>query len=226
MKRNIITINEEKCNGCGLCITACHEGALQIIDGKAKLVSDIYCDGLGACLPVCPTGALKVTEREADEFDENEVNKLLSKKETKFAGCSSTKVKVFRKKPTNLSSNNGSSNLKQWPCQIRLIPSNAPFLNNANILIAADCTAFAYANIQNLMKDKTVIIGCPKLDNFDYSKKLTEIVKINNINSITILRMEVPCCGGIVFATQNALNESGKNIKLDVITISIDGEII
>ncbi len=236
MKRNIIKVHEDKCNGCGLCITACHEGALQLINGKAVLVSDVYCDGLGACLPACPTGALEIIERDAEEFDELEVEKLISQKQAvqdrvKFKGCPSTQARTFKRNIENVISpenvpRKAQSELRQWPCQIKLIPSNAPYLNNAKLLIAADCTAFAYRDIHSFMKNKITIIGCPKLDNTDYSEKLTEIISINNIESITIMRMEVPCCSGLVTAVKTAMENSNKIIPWNILTISTDGEIL
>jgi len=244
MKRKIIVIDEEKCNGCGVCINACHEGALELIDGKAKLISDSYCDGLGACLPECPTGAIKIEEREAEQFDEELVNKRMEqmKKEKKNSnesqkpmacGCPGMNVKTIEKKfsventPSIQSAGRVESQLRQWPCQIKLVPVNAPYFNNAHILIAADCTAYAYANVHNeFMRNKITIIGCPKLDDIDYAQKLGEILKQNQIKSITVLRMEVPCCGGIVQAVKNALISSGKMIPWSVYTISTDGQII
>ncbi len=242
MERNIIEIDEQKCNGCGICIDACHEGALQLIDGKAKLVSESYCDGLGNCLPECPTGAITIVQREAEAFDEDAVKKhideknVLPIKDNNLAcGCPGTMAKTIEKhsnttsRPiqSHASMNNNESELRQWPCQIKLVPVNAPYLANANLLVAADCTAYAYANIhQDFMKNKITLIGCPKLDDGDYSEKLTEILKRNEIKSITVLRMEVPCCGGIVHAVKNALISSGKMIPWSVITISTDGSII
>lgn len=238
MKRNIIRIDEEKCNGCGICIDACHEGALQLIDGKAKLVTDSYCDGLGACLPDCPTGALSIEKREADAFDEKAVQKHITENKQQpipnlACGCPGTQAKSIEKKqaadPSAKPQDNISigSQLRQWPCQIKLVPVNAPYLQNAHLLIAADCTAFAYGNIHNdFMKNKITLIGCPKLDNVDYSEKLTDILTHNNIKSITILRMEVPCCGGMVNAITAALKNSEKIIPWRVITISANGTII
>lgn len=207
MKRKIITIDEEKCNGCGICTTACHEGALKIIDGKARLISESYCDGLGNCLPECPADAIRIVEREAAAFDEEAVMKHMEE-------------------PHNTASEKPVSQLGQWPCQIKLVPANAPYFNNANLLIAASCTAYAYANIhQDFMKNKITIIGCPKLDEVDYSQKLTEIFANNDLKSITVLRMEVPCCGGIVHAVKNALLASGTMVPWNVVTISTDGSI-
>lgn len=243
MIRNIIKIDEEKCNGCGLCVDACHEGALQLIDGKAKLVSESYCDGLGDCLPECPTGAISIEKREANAFDkeavENNIKKMKENKEDTLPcgcpstnsqfldrGCPSQKTRLVNEQDTNEEIRNPKSNLMQWPIQIKLIPANAPYLNNTNLLIAADCAAFAYPNIQGLMKNKITLIGCPKLDSVDYSEKLTEILENNNIKSITILRMEVPCCGGLTNAVKNALIKSGKMIPWSIKTISIDGKIL
>lgn len=221
MKRKIVKIIEEKCNGCGICINACHEGALQLINGKAKLISDIYCDGLGDCLPACPTNAIEIIEREAEEYDEAAVMEKINKQKGKvFNGCPSMQFKKNENKEHNL------TNLNQWPCQIRLVPYNAKFLNNCDLLIAADCTAFAYPKIQEIMKDKVTIIGCPKLDDEDYSNKFIEIFKYNNINSITILRMEVPCCGGIVSALNRALEQTNTGNSVNIITVSVNGEVV
>jgi ferredoxin len=212
MIRNIIRIDEEKCNGCSACVNACHEGALQLIDGKARLVSESYCDGLGNCLPECPTGAITIEEREVNAYDREAVKNHMNQ----------TKVQ-----PVTPLAENILSQLGQWPCQLKLVPVNAPYLNNAHLLIAADCTAFAYANIhQKFMPGKITLIGCPKLDDIDYSEKLTAIFEQHGIKSITILRMEVPCCGGIVHAVTHALKNSGKMIPWSVITISTDGKIL
>ena len=206
MKRRIIRIDEEKCNGCGLCAEACHEGAIGIVDGKAKLMREDFCDGFGDCLPNCPTGAITFEEREAPEYDETAV------KEAKNSPVSAVK-------PT--------SRLAQWPCQIKLVPTQAPFFDGAKLLIAADCTAYAYAGMhEDFMKGKVTIIGCPKLDGVDYTDKLTEIIRNNDIKSVTIVRMEVPCCGGLQRAAENALKNSGKFIPWQVVTISRDGKIL
>ncbi len=235
MKRNILKIDQEKCNGCGLCINACHEGALQLINGKACLVSESYCDGLGNCLPQCPTGAISIEEREAEAFDAETVknNMNQSKKQSPpplARGCPGTQAKTIIKKQAVVESSpvaESQSELNQWPCQIQLVPVNAPYFDNANLLVAADCTAFAYANIhQKFMRNKITLIGCPKLDEVDYADKLTSILEQHEIKSITVLRMEVPCCGGIVHAVKQALTGSGKMVPWQVITISTDGTLI
>ena len=192
MIRKIIEIQEKKCNGCGLCASACHEGAIGMVDGKARLLREDYCDGLGDCLPQCPTGAITFVEREAAPYDEA-----------------------------------GISRLRQWPCQIKLVPVNAPYFHKAKLLIAADCTAYTYADFhRDFMKGKITLIGCPKLDGADYSEKLTEIIKNNDIRSVTILRMEVPCCGGLEMAVKKALQNSGKFFPWQVVTISTEGQIL
>ena len=237
MKRNIIKIDESKCNGCGLCVTACHEGALQLIEGKARLISESYCDGLGDCLPECPTGAIAIEERETAEYDEVAVNLHMAKNKPQPepaipCGCPGTQAKLLAKKqqpestPTH---DNGSlpSQLGQWPCQLKLVLLNAPYLDNAHLLIAADCTAFAYPNIhQTFMRNKITLIACPKLDDVDYSEKLTAILKQHEIKSVTVLKMEVPCCGGILQAVKKALSNSGKMIPWNVVTISTEGRIL
>ena len=238
MRRNIIKIDESKCNGCGLCVTACHEGALQLIDGKARLISESYCDGLGDCLPECPTGAIVIEERETAEYDEVAVNLHMAKSKpqpepetTIPCGCPGTQARLLAKKQVEstpvLASENSPSQLGQWPCQLKLVPINAPYLDNAHLLIAADCTAFAYPNIhQTFMRNKITLIACPKLDDLDYSEKLTAILKQHEIKSVTVLKMEVPCCGGILQAVKKALSNSGKMIPWNVVTISTDGRIL
>jgi MinD superfamily P-loop ATPase containing an inserted ferredoxin domain len=233
MVRKIVKIDEEKCNGCGLCAQACHEGAIGIVNGKAKLLRDDYCDGLGACLPSCPTEAIGFEEREAEEYNEAAVIENKSKiNETKpHLGCPGTSSKVFERKELQKESASIepviNSRLSQWPVQIKLVPVNAPYFENANLLIAADCTAYAYGDFHNkFIKNRIALIGCPKLDDGDYSEKLTAIIKNNNIKSVTIVRMEVPCCGGIENATKNALMKSGKMIPWQVVTISTDGRIL
>ncbi len=214
MKRKIVTINEAKCNGCGLCVSACHEGALQLVNGKAKLVSETYCDGLGDCLPECPTGAITIEEREAAAYD-------VPTHITVPNLTDSCAAKTSNERPQN------ESQLRQWPCQIRLVPVNAPYLENASLLIAADCTAYAYADIhRDFMRNKITLIGCPKLDAVDYAEKLTAILQAHEIKSLTILRMEVPCCGGLVNAVTTAMKNSGKMIPWQVVTISTDGHIL
>ena len=194
MVRRIIEIDREKCNGCGACSKACHEGAIGMVDGKAKLLRDDYCDGLGECLPACPTGAITFTEREAAAYDEAAVQ---------------------------------ASSLRQWPVQIKLLPLRAPWYNGANLLIAADCTAYAYANFhKDFMRGHVTLVGCHKLDGVDYSVKLTEILRNNDIRSVTVVRMEVPCCGGLEFAVKKALEASGKRLPWNVITISTEGAIL
>lgn len=207
MFRKIIDIDEKKCNGCGSCAKACHEGAIGMVNGKARLLRDDYCDGLGDCLPTCPTGAISFVEREAAAYNEAAVQENLKKTVSQ-----------------NVSMH---SQLGQWPCQIQLVPVHAPYFDGADLLIAADCTAFAYANFhQEFMKGKITLIGCPKLDHTDYSQKLTQIIQNHTIESITIIRMEVPCCGGLERAAHTAIQNSGKSIPYQVITISTDGKIL
>lgn len=233
MIRKIIKIDENKCNGCGLCSRACHEGAIGMVNGKAKLLRDDYCDGLGGCLPACPTGAISFEEREAKEYDEAAVktNKMNMQGENLPCGCPGIQSKTIHHDSNNLYSCedniNVTSRLSQWPVQIKLAPVNAPYFNDANLLVAADCTAYAYGNFHNeFIKNRITLIGCPKLDEGDYSEKLTAIIKNNNIKSVTVVRMEVPCCGGIENAAKIALQCSGKFIPWQVITISTDGKIL
>ncbi len=231
MKRNIICIDEEKCNGCGLCVDACHEGALQMVDGKARLVSESYCDGLGACLPECPTGAITIEERDAAVFDEAAVQKHLKNKQRPAAcGCPSVQAKTLHKTDAAVPASTeprADSELRQWPCQIKLVPANAPYFDGARLLIAADCTAYAYAGVHDrFMKGRITLIGCPKLDMTDYAEKLTDILAHNDIRSIDVLRMSVPCCGGIEHAVRQALTASGKMIPWHVTVISPNGEIV
>lgn len=285
MLRKIIKIDEKKCNGCGLCATACHEGAIDIIDGKAKLVRENYCDGFGDCLPGCPTGAITFEEREAPEYDdaavkrtqenakkeaekmtveeimqikdENERRRMMKAKMQERGGtglkhgsCPGSRAMTLSH-DAQLCANTGGCpgarsealgttaegaisgasrpmpRLAQWPCQIKLVPTEAPFFEGAKLLIAADCTAYAYANMhEDFMRGRTTIIGCPKLDAVDYSEKLTEIIKNNEIKNVTIVRMEVPCCGGLEIAVKNALQASGKFIPWQVVTVSRDGRIL
>ncbi len=211
MLRKIIKIDTEKCNGCGLCAKACHESAIAMVNGKAKLIRDDYCDGLGDCLPVCPTNAITFEEREALAYDEIAVKENMSKK---------TQLKAQPEITIE-------SELRQWPVQIKLVHPTANFFNNRDLLIATDCTAYAYANFHNqFMKDKVTLIGCPKLDMVNYAEKLTEIFKHNHINSVTVTRMIVPCCGGIEFAVKQALEASGKNIACEIVTIDTNGGIL
>lgn len=217
MIRKIIHIDEEKCNGCGLCATACHEGAIEMINGKAKLVRENFCDGLGDCLPNCPTGAISFEEREAPAYDEMAVKMAKAKKED-------NKNAQELPKPHNTKA---TSKLSQWPCQIKLIPTQAPYFDKAKLLIAADCTAYAYANIhEDFMNGRITLIGCPKLDAIDYSEKLAEVLKSNDISDVLMLRMQVPCCGGLQRAVENAINNSGKSISYKVVTISREGDIV
>lgn len=235
MIRRVIEIDQEKCNGCGACVTACQEGAIGLVDGKAVLLRDDYCDGLGNCLPACPTDAIQFVEREAAAFDEEAVKKHMEKQQKPVhGGCPGMMAKQFKRedkktqpaKVQNESYTN-TSELNQWPVQIKLVSPNAPYLNGADLLIAADCTAFSYGNFhQDFIKDKITLIGCPKLDEGDYSHKLAELLSYNDIKSITVVRMEVPCCGGIVNAVKNAFLESGKMVPWKVVTISTTGNII
>ncbi|MGB4660489.1 MAG: 4Fe-4S binding protein [Mobilitalea sp.] len=253
MLRKIITINEELCNGCGICVNACHESAIGLVNGKAKLLRDDYCDGLGACLPGCPMNAISFEERDTLEYNEEEVkrnqeaalkqkeallqnqNKESDKEEPKSAtgcGCPGSRVIDFSEKNKEEVNNqpvvptSNQSMLRNWPVQIKLAPVNASYFNNANLLIAADCTAYAYADIHQLMKNKITLIGCPKLDAVDYSEKLGQILSMNQIKSVTVIRMEVPCCGGIVNAVTTALKACDKMIPWNIITISTDGAIL
>ncbi len=225
MIRRIITIDEEKCNGCGLCADACHEGAIGIVDGKAKLLREDYCDGLGDCLPACPMKAISFEEREAPAYNEAAV--LAAKKEKALpCGCPGTACRSIEQKPA-APSTDVPSQLRNFPIQIKLLPPNAPYFDGAHLLIAADCTAYSYGNFhQDFMRDKVTLIACPKLDAVDYSEKLTQIFKNNDIRAITVTRMTVPCCGGLPYAVKTAIENSGKNIPLDIVTISPDGRIV
>ena len=273
MKRQIIHIDEEKCNGCGACVTACHEGAIAMVDGKAKLIRDDYCDGMGDCLPECPTGAITFEEREAAAYDENAVaahkasRAALHARQEECSGersfhraggcpgsasrtfdrdavsplhvhrqtaCPGSALRSFNREGADASPSPSfqampvpSSQLRQWPVQIKLAPLRAPYFDGAHLLIAADCTAYAYGNFHNdFIKGKTTLIGCPKLDEGDYTEKLAAIIGENNIKSLTVVRMEVPCCGGIENAAVNALKASGKFIPWQVVTVSCDGRIL
>ena len=223
MIRRIIHIDEEKCNGCGACAAACHESAIGMVDGKAKLLRDDYCDGLGDCLPNCPTGAITFVEREAAAYDEAAV---LAAKKKREAGKQNAAPEYVSASNGNGAENGAESQLVQWPCQIKLVPVQAPYFHGAKLLIAADCTAYAYARMhQEFMKDHVTIIGCPKLDGVDYSEKLTQILRQNEIREIALLRMEVPCCGGLEYAAATALKNSEKNIQMQVTVITTDGKI-
>jgi Fe-S-cluster-containing hydrogenase component 2 len=235
MIRKIIEIDQEKCNGCGLCVDACHEGAIGMVEGKAKLLRDDYCDGLGDCLPTCPTGAISFVEREAAAYDEAAVQENIKRKqsiqqENLPCGCPGLQSKAIKRIDIQTAEQKDysiESQLQQWPVQIKLVPINAPYFNRANLLIAADCTAYAYGDFHShFIKNRITLIGCPKLDEGDYSEKLTSILSNNDIKSITVVRMEVPCCGGIENAVINALKNSGKMIPWQVITVSTEGKIL
>ena len=254
MKRRIIEIDENKCNGCGACAAACHEGAIAMVNGKAKLMRDDYCDGLGDCLPTCPTGAITFVEREAAAYNETAVMENKQKKLQKRmgdnmkedmrkmqekmqkegmtlpCGCPGTHSRRIEHEQTNRAEvpfGEQTSRLSQWPVQIKLVPTNAPYFDGAKLLIAADCTAYAYAAFhERFIKGHITLVGCPKLDGVDYSEKLTEIIRTNDIKSVTVVRMEVPCCGGLEFAAKKALQNSGKFIPWQVITVSVDGKIL
>jgi ferredoxin len=254
MKRQIIAIDEAKCNGCGLCASACHEGAIGIVNGKAKLLRDDYCDGLGNCLPVCPTGAITFETREAEAYDEEAVKERAHAQSAHNAlhangapsahsGCPGSAARsLARPAPEDGSTQHGesgfagfsgvadfvgNSELRQWPVQLKLVPVNAPYFDGANLLVAADCTAFAYASFhKDFIKNRIALIGCPKLDSGDYTEKLTAILAENDIKSLTIVRMEVPCCGGLANQATEALRASGKFIPWQVVTVSIDGKIL
>ena len=246
MLRKIIKIDESKCNGCGACASACHEGAIAMVNGVAKLTREDYCDGLGDCLPACPTGAITFETREAPAYDEAAVKKAQLQKKLMQelgggmpCGCPGSQAKSIKHENTESESGSVSSassvspvqavpsRLSTWPVQIKLAPVNAPYFSGADLLIAADCSAYAYGNFHNdLIKNRVVLIGCPKLDEVDYSEKLTAIIAGNDIKSVTVVRMEVPCCGGIEMAAKRALQESGKFIPWQVVTVSTDGRVL
>lgn len=231
MKRRIIKIDEKLCNGCGACAKACHESAIGMENGKAKLLRDDYCDGLGDCLPACPTGAISFEEREAAAYDEKAVEEHRSQNAAAQSGCPGMRSKSIRHDNPAISSNEAvreiPSQLSQWPVQIKLAPTRAPYFDGAKLLIAADCTAFAFGDFHNrFMKNRITLVGCPKLDSVDYSEKLAEIIRSNDIKSVEILRMEVPCCGGLENAVKKALRDSGKFIPWSVAVISTDGRIL
>jgi ferredoxin len=240
--RKIVSIDESKCNGCGLCIPNCAEGALKIIDGKAKLVKDIYCDGLGACLGHCPMEAINIIEREAADFNVQEVEEFLKEKKVEeksklnnqmdmhMGGCPSSRMRMINRKAKEGETLNvkATSTLRQWPVQLSLVSANAPYFKGADLLITADCVPFAYANYHNdFLKDRAVVIGCPKLDDVSYyTEKLSDIIKNNELESITVLRMEVPCCGGMAMAAKDARNMAGSDVPVKVVTIGIEGEVL
>lgn len=243
MQRKIINIDKEKCNGCGACASACHEGAIEMRDGVATLIRDDYCDGFGDCLPVCPTGAISFTVREAAAYDEEAVACAKREKNAHGGGCPGQRIRIMREEKVRKSAAEqgragdavtendagagAASELMQWPCQIRLVPASAPFFDGAELLIAADCTAYAYAALhRDFMRGRVTLIGCPKLDPVDYAEKLGEIIAKNNIRSLTVVRMEVPCCGGLEAAARRALAASGRFIPSQVVIISTDGRTV
>lgn len=244
--RKIVSIDESKCNGCGLCIPNCAEGALKIIDGKARLIKDIYCDGLGACLGHCPMDAITVIEREASDFNQEAVDEFLSQKKTEenkeekiemnnpvdmhMRGCPGSRMRMINRQASEGDTPNvkTTSRLRQWPVQLNLVPVNAPYFKGADLLITADCVPFAYANYHNdFLKDRAVVVGCPKLDDVSfYTEKLSDIIKNNELESITVLRMEVPCCGGMAMAAKNARDMADSDVPVKVVTIGIEGEVL
>ena len=235
MVRKIVKIDEEKCTGCGLCAEACHEHAIAMVDGKAKLIRDDYCDGLGDCLPACPADAIEIIEREAAAYDEEAVKAHLQsrqqpekKSDSLPCGCPGSAARTFRRSPAPVQqAAENESQLTQWPVQIQLVSPRASYFQGANLLIAADCTAYAYGDFHNrFIRGRTVVVGCPKLDTVEYTEKLTAIIRDNDIKSVTIVRMEVPCCGGLENAAKRALQASGKFIPWQVVTISTDGRIL
>lgn len=241
--RKIVNIDESKCNGCGLCIPNCVEGALKIIDGKARLVSEVYCDGLGACLGHCPQDAITVIERDAEEFDEKAVEEFLASEKQQdehkcsgghnhehhahHGGCPGSQMRQFSNSANEDSDVKVTSKLRQWPVQLELVPPNAPYLKGADLLVTADCVPFAYGNYHNdFLKGRAVVVGCPKLDDTQlYVDRLEEMIRVNDLNSITVLRMEVPCCGGMAYAAKMARDNAGANIPISVVTIGIEGDI-
>ena len=227
MLRKIIRIDEEKCNGCGACARACHEGAIAMVDGKARLMREDYCDGLGDCLPACPTGAISFETREAAAYDEAAVKAAKAAKAAAPHACPGSRLATFARAARPAGANNVPSQLSQWPVQIKLAPVNAPWFSGADLLIAADCTAFAYGNFHaDFIRGRITLVGCPKLDAVDYAEKLSQIFAANDIRSITVARMEVPCCGGLESAVRRALAMSGKQIPLAVRVIATNGELL
>lgn len=232
MLRKIIRIDEEKCNGCGACAAACHEGAIAMVEGKARLMREDYCDGLGDCLPACPCGAISFEEREAAAYDKAAVEEAARKKQAGFSGCPGSRQRIIERPasaagPASPRTDAAVSELRQWPVQIKLAAENAACFDGCHLLVAADCTAYAYAAFhQDFIRGRVTLIGCPKLDAVDYSEKLTRIIAGNDIRSLTIVRMEVPCCGGIENAAKQALKNSGKFIPWQVVTISTDGRVL
>ena len=231
MLRKIIRIDEEKCNGCGACAAACHEGAIAMVEGKARLMREDYCDGLGDCLPACPTGAISFEEREAAAYDKAAVAEAARKKQAAFGGCPGSRQRIIERPASAAAAYVRTeapvSELRQWPVQIKLAAENAACFDGCDLLIAADCTAYAYAAFhQDFIRGRVALIGCPKLDAVDYSEKLTRIIANNDVRSLTIVRMEVPCCGGIENAAKKALKDSGKFIPWQVVTIATDGRVL
>ena len=245
MLRNIVEIDEKRCTGCGLCVDACHEGAIGLVDGKARLLRDDYCDGLGDCLPSCPADAIRIVKREAPAYDEAAVvARKMVQASMPTQGCPGSQAKAIDREgdgraehfvggkpvqPSDAAPLRAAqpARLAQWPCQIKLVPANAPYFNGAHLLVAADCCAFAYGSFhEDFMKGRVTLVGCPKLDGVDYGDKLADICARNDIRSVTVCRMEVPCCGGIEHAAHRAVEESGRSIPFEVVTISTDGSIL
>ena len=229
MTRKIIKIDSEKCNGCGACADACHEGAIGMADGKAVLLREDYCDGLGDCLPACPTGAITFEEREAPAYDAEAVQRAKAEKAGSPlpCGCPGSAAKSIRRESAPRSDARAESRLSQWPVQIKLVPVRAPYFDGADLLIAADCTAYAYGNFhEDFIRGRITVVGCPKLDSVDYSEKLTQIIAENDIKSVTLVRMEVPCCGGIEAAAKKAIQASGKFLPWHVVTVTTDGNLL
>jgi ferredoxin len=228
LKRTVISIDREACTGCGACADACHQGAIQMVDGKAKLMSEDHCDGLGRCLPHCPVDAITMVEKEVNKAFTPSIKAKKAKQESQTAcGCPSTVAKTFEKNDDDTFDGKVPSQLNQWPCQIQLVNPVAPFFDGADLLIAADCCSFSYGDFhRDFMKGKITLIGCPKLDPVDYSDKLADILENNDIKSLTVTRMSVPCCGGLTHAVMQAVQKSGKDIPLNIVVISTEGEVI